>query len=308
MAGPRVGWSARLAESATRVTAALGHHAETAAPPGPLPADRYELVDVDAGKIFIGRDDEVMRPYMRRAGCWEPEEGRLLLSLTHPGTRFLDVGANVGYFSVLIGRAAPGVVVDAVEPDPDNVAALRFNLWANGVAARVWPVALDDRDRFLALSGDEHNRGDLRSGRVSPDGDRPSPNMIATAPAGGAASGDAQKGPAWLVPAASGDALFAGRSFDLVKIDVQGWEYEVLLGLDAVLRRTPGVRIVTEFFPAPLRVTGRDPLDVLDHLRTLGYQFRVLLGDDLVTMDDAQIVEVCDTGGVTGQVNLLLER
>ena len=107
--------------------------------PRPLEWDQFEPVDVDAGTIWISRQDQVMRPFMQKAGSWEPEEGALLRSLLRPGERFLDIGANVGYFSVLLAKAVPGITIDAVEPDPNNVRALEFNLWVNRVVARVWP-------------------------------------------------------------------------------------------------------------------------------------------------------------------------
>lgn len=43
-----------------------------------------------------------------------------------------------------------------------------------------------------------------------------------------------------VVPAALGDSLFERRTLDLVKIDVQGWELEVLAGLSATLARSFG--------------------------------------------------------------------
>jgi FkbM family methyltransferase len=308
----RPGIGARLGAISGKVASNIGRvgHGPVgieATVPAPLLDGAYELVEVDAGSIWISRDDEVMRPFMQRAGTWEAEEGRLLLSFVRPGTRFLDVGANVGYFSVLVGKAAPGVTVDSVEPDPDNVRALRFNLWSNRVKATVWPLALDNRDRYLALSGNAHNLGDLRSGRIDPAEHR-EPTEEAPVARHRVPDADDDTPRAWIVPAASGDELFVGRGFDLVKVDVQGWEFEVLLGLDAVLARSPGVRVVTEFWPAPLRATDRHPTDVLARYRQLGYRIRVALGDDVVQMADAEIVAVCDSGGRDGQVNLLLER
>lgn len=246
------------------------------------------MVLVDAGRLWISRRDQVMRPYMARAGTWEPEEGTVLRSLVRPGCRFLDIGANVGYFSALVHRMAPGVIVDAVEPDPTNVRALRFNLWVNGVNATVWPLALDDKETALHLSGNNENLGDLRSGRV--DGD--------------AASGSS----GWIVPAIPGDDLFAGRVFDVVKLDVQGWELEILLGLDGTLRRSPAVRIVAEFWPGVLRERGREPGEVLRRYLDMGYALRAVIHGDPAELSLDEIVRVCDSGGADGQVNLLLTR
>jgi FkbM family methyltransferase len=256
--------------------------------PEALPADEFELMVVDAGKLWISRRDQVMRPYMARAGTWEPEEGRVLLSLTKPGCRFLDIGANIGYFSALVSSGSPGGHVDAVEPDPTNLRALRFNLWFNEVNSTVWPLALDDSSRALHLSDNEHNLGDLRTGRVE--------------------GGGGQAAAKWIVPAASGDDLFADRSFDLVKIDTQGWEFEILLGIDLTLRRSPGVHIVAEFCPQILKDRDRDPLQVLARYRELGYGIRAIVHGAPVDLVDTEITDICATGGGEGQVNLLLSR
>ena len=265
--------------------------------PGPLEWDKFEPIDVDAGTIWISRQDQVMRPFMQKAGSWEPEEGELLQSIIRPGERFLDIGANVGYFSVLLGKTVPGLLIDAVEPDPGNVRALEFNLWVNGVAAQVWPVALDDNDRHLLLSSNQTNLGDLRASRVTA-----SSNGGAPPPRG---PDDANQ---WAVPAASGNELFAGRSFDVIKIDVQGWEFAVLDGLTDVLDRSPGIRIVAEFQPDILRSQHRVPTDVLMSYRSNGYRVRCLIGDHLSERTDAQIIELCDAAGRVGSVILLLER
>jgi FkbM family methyltransferase len=261
---------------------------QPAAVPDALPADEFELTVVDAGKLWISRRDQVMRPYMARAGTWEPDEGRVLLSLTKPGCRFLDIGANIGYFSVLVNSAWPGIVVDAVEPDPDNVRVLRFNLWFNEVAGTVWPLALDDATRALQLSGNEQNLGDLHSAHV-----------------GDAVGVDAAK---WIVPAVSGDHLFAGRAFDLVKIDTQGWEFEILLGLHTTLQRSSGVRIVAEFCPMFLRAGDHDPLEILARYRELGYSVRTIVHGNPIDLVDADTVSACTSAGPQGQVNLLLSR
>ena len=264
--------------------------------PRPLEWDQFEPVDVDAGTIWISRQDQVMRPFMQKAGSWEPEEGALLRSLLRPGERFLDIGANVGYFSVLLAKAVPGITVDAVEPDPDNIRALEFNLWVNRVEAQVWPVALDDNDRHLLLSGNQTNLGDLRCGRVavSSNGSEPHATVDVLTQ--------------WAVPAASGNELFAGRSFDVIKIDVQGWEFAVIDGLTEVLDRSPGIRIVAEFQPGILRSQHRVPAELLASYRASGYRIRCLVADRLVERSDAQIVELCDAAGSVGSVILLLER
>jgi FkbM family methyltransferase len=255
-----------------------------ALPPPPLDVREYEEVPTGLGPIWFDRRDEVMRPYVKHRQAWEENEGTLLRALIKPGTRFLDVGANVGYFSLLAAGAASQVIIDAVEPHPGNAATLRWNLWINRVAATVHQLALDDRRRHLRLAVIPTNMGDVR---VS---DR-------------ATTTDAIE-----VDALAADELFAGRSFDVVKIDVQGWEPEVIRGMQQTIERSPGIVLVAEFWPTALRDRDVEPLEVLDAYRALDLDMVTQVDDRLRRLPNEQIVEICDSAGPYGQVNVLLSR
>jgi FkbM family methyltransferase len=259
---------------------------DPASVPPALEGGEFQRLTSDVGDVWMSADDGVIRPYLAARGCWEPEEGNLLRSLIRPGCRFLDVGANVGYFSLLAARARRRVTIDAVEPLPVNLQLLRFNLWANAVPATVWPLALTGGDRAVSISVAPTNFGDARVSGISSDEDLFD----------------------LVVPGARGDELFAGRSFDVIKIDVQGFEIDVLVGLAEVVRRSVDVSIVSEFWPGGLRQRGLDPLDVLGQYRELGLRFEVHVQDRLAEMADRDIVTLCDSGGENGQVNLLLRN
>lgn len=256
-----------------------------AAPPAALVGGPFQRLATDVGTVWMSAGDRVIRPFIHKNGVWEREEGNLLRSLMRPGCRFLDIGANVGYFSLFAARHAPGGTIDSVEPLPSNVDVLRFNLWTNDVAARVWPLALTAGDREVSMSVAPTNFGDARTSGISAEAD----DLFDL-----------------VVPAAPGDELFAGRSFDLVKIDVQGFEVEVLTGLAATVHRSPGLQVVSEFWPGGLRERGLDPGDVLRQYRELGFVIRVHVQDRVEARRDAEIVRLCDGAGPNGQVNLLL--
>jgi FkbM family methyltransferase len=259
-------------------------HGDLAFPPA-LIGGPYELVRTDVGEFWMSASDEVMRPYMQRRGAWEESERDLLRGLIRPGSRFLDVGANVGYFSVFAAHAAPGVQVDSVEPHPEIVPVLRMNLWANRARANVWPVALDSKKTVLPIASAPMNPGDSRVNRP-----------------------EAQARYDMVVPALPADELFRGRSFDVVKIDVQGWEWDVILGMQRIIRESQDIALVVEFFPSGVRDAGDDPYDLLRRYRALGFDLVMQRDNALGRATDREIVEVCDTGGPTGQVNLLLTR
>jgi FkbM family methyltransferase len=268
---------------ATRL-AHLTHPKPPDLPPA-LHGGDFVSVDVDVGRFWLPADDEVMRPYFQHRRAWEESTGALLRRFLRAGTRFLDVGAAVGYFSVFAARAAKSVTVDSVEPNPLTVDLLRFNLWLNGVEANVWTAALDATRGSLPLSSSKTNLGDARTGHPRPD--------IAYS---------------MVVPALPADELFAGRTFDLVKIDVQGWETDVVLGMQRIIDESPEIVLVTEFWPAALRERDLDPVDTLQTYRKLGLEVVVVREGALEQIADERAVAICDSAGPDGQVNLLLRR
>ena len=275
----------RITSLSSRVRALVDRDGDALHFPPALVGGDYELVKTDAGEFWMSADDEVMRPYMLRRGAWEESERDLLGRLLRPGARFLDVGANVGYFSVFAAKAAPGVQVDSVEPHPEIVPVLRMNLWANQVHANVWPVALDSKTSVLPIASAPMNPGDSRVARPH-QADRY--HMV--------------------VPAVTADELFRGRTFDVVKIDVQGWEWDVVLGMQRIIRESRDIVLVVEFFPSGLRDAGDEPYDLLRRYRELGFDVVTERDGALGRAADGEIVELCDTAGPTGQVNLMLTR
>jgi len=98
-------------------------------------------------------------------GIWEGEQLEQLAELTRtqPIDLFLDVGANTGFYSVMfaIKNLAPRII--AFEPDPGNYARLMANLKANNLTSRIEtvPLALGDQDSEVTLfEGAPWNRGE----------------------------------------------------------------------------------------------------------------------------------------------------
>lgn len=255
-----------------------------AAAPAPRPYVGEELVclNTDAGQLWIPASDGVMRPFLEERGTWEPEEGALLGQFFQPGLRFLDVGANVGYFSLLVARRCRGAVIHAFEPHPLTSQVLALNAWNSGGDITTHAMALSDGDRILALTTADSNLGDTRS-RASSSG-------------------------SMLSPAAPLDEVLPDAVLDLVKIDVQGFETEAVAGMAGMIARSPSVVIVAEFWPAALRERDLDPVAVLKSYRELGLAVRVQIGDDLSVQKPVDVVRTCDQAGPSGQVNLVLTR
>src|SRR4051794_34975198 len=119
-------------------------------------------VDTQVGSLLLHPADEVITANLVKWGVWEAAETRFLSALLSEGDTFVDVGANVGYFSVLAARriGAGGTVV-AVEPEPRNLELLRANLHRNGCRrATVLAAPPYSQGGWMSLALNETNPGD----------------------------------------------------------------------------------------------------------------------------------------------------
>jgi FkbM family methyltransferase len=187
---------------------------------------------------------------------YEPFETEILQRLVQPGDTVLDVGANIGYYTLIFARrvGAAGRVI-AFEPDPDNFALLRRNIQCNGYQnVTLVNAALSNQNGTVKLYLCDENRGDHR---LYPSADRRR---------------------AIEVQALTADEFcqpFAER-LTFVKMDVQGAEGRVLQGMTEVLRRTAQCQLIFEFWPLGLQSAGDDPCEVLALLGRLGFEFHLL--------------------------------
>jgi FkbM family methyltransferase len=190
------------------------------------------------------------------ADNWEPAETHFILSILQSGNALLDIGAHIGWFTVLgAHRVGPQGRVFAFEPRPAIFAYLRASVEANGFAERcvLHCAALSDKrgTTSMAVFTKEFNTGHAF--------------MVA---------GEVPEGASLVtdIPTMVLDNIPFDRKIDLIKIDVEGAEAMILRGGRELLQRDQPV-IVSELFPCWLRsVSGESPEDFFDFLRTLGYR------------------------------------
>jgi len=152
-----------------------------------------------------------------RNGTFEPDETALISRLLQRTDRFIDVGANLGYYTCLALQSGRDVL--AIEPQPRNLRSLYQNLIINGWEhnAEVMPVALAAAPGLLTLYGASGPSASLLKNWAGY-----SPRHSQT------------------IAVSTLDNLLAGRFANerlLVKIDVEGAELGVLQGAQATLCR-----------------------------------------------------------------------
>lgn len=190
-----------------------------------------------------------------RDGVYEPRTLAAIKSLLRPGDCFVDVGANEGYFSVAASRCVgAGGRVIAVEPQDRAIAALRRNLELNGCGnVRHEAVGISDAPgtALLNLTPDMNNSA---SGLSVPTRYRlPVQEIRLTT----------------LADLFSGCAVAEGA---VVKMDIEGWEYEAILGSPELFRAARIRALVLELHPHLIRPRGLEPEKILQFLDHCGYR------------------------------------
>lgn len=183
-------------------------------------------------------------------GEWEPEETEVLRRQVRPGDVVYDVGANVGYFTLLASKlVGPSGQVIAFEPNPATLVRLRHHLELNGATnVTVVPVGLADRDgqaEFHSVAGGNSGASALR----------PLDDSLVT-----------------RIELARLDRLVDEldlRLPDLVKLDVEGAELLALRGMESTLRRAPRVQVLVEITDKFLRQTAGSEAELLELLASV---------------------------------------
>jgi len=191
-------------------------------------------------------------------GVYEKPETAFFRRVCRPGMAFLDIGANVGYYTALALSIMKGSGrVISLEPDPESFEYLQKTAAANGpMMATCVQKAASDRVDCMTLFTSKENRGDNRlyANELSDGTCR-----VETAP----------------VDSILEDLNFA-TPIDLVKMDVQGFEPFVLKGMRRTIQRSARMVLMTEFWPFGIRAAGSNPAHFLSSLEAAGFQLSQL--------------------------------
>jgi FkbM family methyltransferase len=177
------------------------------------------LLPVSGGFRISVDTSEAMGRVLVATGVWEPHVTAVFKRLLLPGDVCVDVGANTGYFTLLAAKlVGPTGRVYALEPAPDTFAALLANLDLNGCSNAI-PLQVAAGDAQGEVLFDDQPRGMGIRSRVRPEGT------------------DGGSGTMVRVPVRDIPSLLDDEAIDrlrLVKIDVEGYEVEVLRGLETL--------------------------------------------------------------------------
>lgn len=183
--------------------------------------------------------------YQQRKVFEEKQSPLYALIRAHGFRNFIDIGANYGFISMLMRRAAPTMRVLSIEPDPRLASLIEENFLLNEltppevVNAIVGSECRDDVPFAINPRSSLDNRVTMPSWKQ------------------------------YSLPMRTMESILSERDVTgscFFKIDTQGYERHVLVGMQQRLEERPDWLIKMEFAPDWLRSQGTDPLEMLRYL------------------------------------------
>lgn len=227
--------------------------------------DHLAIVKTEwGGKLVVDTRDHLLAPHLLVDHYWESQVTAWMQEQLAPGDVVVDVGANIGYYTVLAARlVGPEGRVVAVEAHPEIAPLLTRNVVLNGYHDR---VSVFQRAAW-------HEPGTLAFHRRVHYAANSSVGSVGEETLGHLHDREAKV----EVEAARVDDLLEGVGrVDLLKVDVEGSEVRALAGLERTVRANPDLTLMVEWCPAQLGQVGDSGEALVDLLCGYGMSLRLI--------------------------------
>ena len=236
-----------------------------------------EIITAENHKMFVDSRDTGMAPYFIMHGDFIPDESEVLKKILKPGMIFIDVGANIGYFSLIAAKLVGGQsngkgMVFAFEPDENNFSLLQKNINANGYKNIIAiKKAVSDKVSTAKFYLEKEN---LCAHSLTPktNCDFTEVETISLDEYFKDKKIDPVRGPSLKTTTLVKQKDFASNGVDVVKIDVEGMEPAVLRGMENLIKANESMAIITEYYPKAISNAGYSPNDYLESLKKSGFR------------------------------------
>lgn len=222
-------------------------------------------------KMVLDENDSLNLAWNR---IYDPFETRVMLSLLRPRDVIVDIGANIGYYTLIFSKiTGKEGKVFAFEPGQSNFMILQENVRINNYTDRVVTVnkavsSEDNREINLYLNDTNHGM-----------------NRIFKSEKYGKKTDSIEK-----IGTISLDDYFSRnpiQKIDFVKLDIEGSEYGAIKGMQQTLKNNESIKIITEFHPTSIREFGVEPIEFLELLDSFGFDVWSL---DKITKSKKRII------------------
>jgi FkbM family methyltransferase len=184
-------------------------------------------------KMYVDTRDMGIAPHLIMDGYWESWLTQCLARIVQPGFVCIDIGANLGYYSLLMSElGGNGGRTIAIEPNPNMCRLLRMSEFLHGWNFDIVEKAIADKEGEATLTIPDKSFGGATL------------NGNPGAPFGGTTKVN--------VPVTTVDAIVADLQLpkvDVIKIDVEGLEPRVFDGMKKTIADNPGLQLIIEYSP-----------------------------------------------------------
>ena len=201
--------------------------------------------------MYVQDYDTIISERLKKYGIWEPTESMVARRYIKQGDTVVDVGAHIGYFTLLFSHQVTNLgQVFAFEPDPQNFQMLQRN------------VAVNDLDNVLLVRNAVSN---VSGGPVKlyQTGVVTGHHSLVEVP---------ETTDSIDVQQVSLDDYFPlAHKVDFVKIDTEGNEFDVIMGMQRIIKENPQLKIMLELNEENLDNFGHTPHDLWFLLDKFGF-------------------------------------
>ncbi len=215
-----------------------------------LSLTKPRTIEINGFRMHIDRTDESLSRALM-SGTYEPIETRIVMDILKPGMTVVDIGASIGYYTLLFARiVGKEGTVYAFEPAPQTFTLLQRNLRENNLDENVKlvNVALSDHEGAAELFINEYNKGNNRL--YNSGGMRSVPIRLKRLD----------------------DVIPTDQHVDFIKMDIEGAEVLALRGMQELLKRDKPT-IIMEYWPRRFKKLGTTVEELFEMLGALGYTF-----------------------------------
>jgi FkbM family methyltransferase len=200
--------------------------------------------EVQGSLMMLDLTDKGIHKDLFLNGIREPQATKYLREILEPDWTVVDIGANIGYYALQEADIVSDVI--AIEPSPANCEILEHNIELNGYYnIDVQQLAIGDCEGVIGFKLNQA----CNWNSIAPKGEEG--NIIVQ-----------------IVPL---DKLVNGSQVDFVRMDVEGYEMNVLKGMERILKENRP-RLFIEVHRDKLKDYGSSQTELLEYLASFGYQ------------------------------------
>jgi FkbM family methyltransferase len=198
-------------------------------------------IKVQDNLMYFDKNDYIMAPQLFSTGYWEKFETETFKQFIHEGMTIIDIGANIGYYSLIASKlTGKEGQVYAFEPIPNTYEILQKNIELNKLTnVKTYQKAVIDHKGFIKLHIDNRSPA---SNSITGNGKYINVSTIAL------------------------DDLFTDTHIDIIKMDIEGSEALALEGMYYTIKNNPRLKIFTEVCDKKLKKAGSSLEDYVNDL------------------------------------------